>query len=67
MEKYEAYTWEIFFEISCPGNTTTVKNAIIREKLKQCGVQNSIYVEEGVELENHKERLDKENKNSKLV
>lgn len=67
MEKSEVYTSERFVESSCPGDTAAVKNITASETPKQCGVQNSIDVEEEVEPENHKERLDKENKNSQLV
>lgn len=67
MEKSEVYTSERFVESSCPGNTAAVKNVTASDTLEQCGVQNSIDVEEEVEPENHKERLDKENKNSQLV
>ena len=67
MEKSEVYTSERFVEISCPGNTAAVKNVTASDTLEQCGVQNSIDVEEEVEPENHKEKLDKENKNSQLV
>eukprot|EP00253_Pinus_taeda_P001812 PITA_01812 len=64
MEKSEVYTSERFVEISCPGNIAALKNVTASDTLEQCGVQNSIDVEEEVEPENHKEKLDKENKNS---
>eukprot|EP00253_Pinus_taeda_P007646 PITA_07646 len=67
MEKSEVYTSERFVESSCPGNTGALKNVTASDTLEQCGIQNSIDVEEEVEPENHKERLDKENKNSQLV
>lgn len=51
MEKSEVYTSERFVEISCPGNTAAVKNVTASDTLEQCGVQNSIDVEEEVEPE----------------
>jgi len=67
MEKSEVYTSEIFVESSCPGNTATVKNVTVSETLKRYSVQNSIDVEEEIEPENHKARMDNENTNSQLV
>ena len=67
MEKSEVYTSEIFVESSCHGDTATVNNDTASETLKRCGVQNLIDVEEEIEPENRKARMDKENKNSQLV